>query len=216
MQGLSFAGIPEALANLTALETIDFGGDPHGGGKQPLILGGPLPPALSNLPNVTSFGITGAVNGSIPGAYGNWTKLVNFRLAGTALTGTVPPALFRPSLVNFSINGARITDGLDGIFNATALKEVAVEATPVSGAPWFLDARAAALTGIQRLGFGESGETTPGKPSLSASSLPLAAAAARLAAARGHQVILAGSARQTRWCTLPQVAPTGRCPRGPP
>jgi hypothetical protein len=158
-QGLQLQYIPAFLANLTALEILDLDGDMHS--DQDTVLGGPLPPQLSSLANMTSFGVTGPVNGTIPATYSAWTKLSAFRVSRTALGGTIPPSLFASwlALTAFSIEGAQITGTIPPMFNNTLLKEFVVERTPVSNSgtlpAWFMDARAVGLKNMQQLGFGE-------------------------------------------------------------
>lgn len=164
-QGLAFSAIPPTLANLTALEVLDLGGDSRsGGGDAPIIQGGLLPPQLANLTNLTTFGVTGGVNGSLPLDYARWSRLTSFRLANTQLTGSVPVQLFLgwPRLVNFSISGARLTGNVDGALNCASLQEFSVEHTPVSGSPWFLQNTASSLTNMSRLGFGGCAHTVAG------------------------------------------------------
>jgi len=156
-QGLAFNYLPAALANLTALETLDFDGEPHS--DRPTVLGGTLPPALATLTNLTLFGVTGPVTGGVPAGYASgWARLSVFRVAQTALTGTIPPELFvgKPALTRVSIDGAQIGGVVpDTVFGATLLQELWVQGTPVGGAPWFLDARAAGLVNMRSVGFGE-------------------------------------------------------------
>jgi hypothetical protein len=144
------------LGSLVSLEVADFDGDPHS--DQPVIQGGTLPPELGNLTNLTTLGVTGPVTGIIPISYTAWTKLKAFRVAGTSLTGTIPPQLLAawPGLRALSIDGALLSGPVPGsLFNCTLLEEVVVQRTPVSGPAWFLDVRASGLTHVSILGFGE-------------------------------------------------------------
>lgn len=134
---------------------LDFDGDPHS--QQPVVASGPLPPALAALTNLTVFGVTGPVEGSIPPEFGAWTQLTAFRVSRTNLTGTIPASLFTswPLLRAFSVSGAQIGGGVpDTLFGCAQLNEVHVSDAPVSGAPWFLDVRAASLSQMKFLGFG--------------------------------------------------------------
>lgn len=155
MQGLAFTHIPAVLANLTRLEVLDFGGEPYS--EFPVIQGGTLPPELSALTNLTSFGVTGPVTGQLPVAYSNWTRLAAFGVVGTALTGTLPPSLLTAwtALTQLTVDGAAIGGAVpDALFSRTLLQSVMLQRTPITGPAWFLDARAAALTQLRGLGFG--------------------------------------------------------------
>jgi hypothetical protein len=150
------------LANLTALEVIDFGGQSKR--YLPFVNGGSLPPELSTLANLTVLGVTGALDGTIPATYSSWAKLKAFRVANTKLTGTIPASLFPswPALTNFSIDGANLTGSIPAMFNNTQLQEFGVQNTPVSNGAgatpaWFVDPRAANLTAIKAIAFGAWG-----------------------------------------------------------
>lgn len=116
-----------------------------------------LPSSLSNLTALKSLGVTGPVTGPLPAGNASWPALQSFRVSRSMLSGTIPASLLSssPGLREFSIAGAQITGAVpDAIYALTSLQAVYVQGTPVSGPAWFLDARAAALTQMQRLGFG--------------------------------------------------------------
>jgi hypothetical protein len=164
-QAFQLPYLPGALlANLTALEVIDFGGEGHNSNAMPSVMGGSLPPELSTLANLTVLGVTGPLNGTIPATYSSWAKLKAFRVANTKLTGTIPASLFPswPALTNFSIDGANLTGTIPPMFNNTQLQEFGVQNTPVSNGAgatpaWFVDPRAANLTAIKAIAFGAWG-----------------------------------------------------------
>lgn len=162
LQGVAFTNITISLVNLTALETLDFNGQHNSGDV--VIEGGPLPPELSALTNLTYLGVSGPLTGPIPPSYTSWSKLQTFRVAGTSLTGTIPPAVFTswPLLVNFSIDGAQISGTVPAtVFSRATLQELIVQHTPVTDnvaggvLPWFVDPQAKQLTQLVRVGFGE-------------------------------------------------------------
>ena len=185
--GLAFARLPDALGNLTALEVLDFGGNPHdgdegdggyaGGGNKTAspaaVLGGPLPESLGALVNLTAFGVAGAVEGPIPAAFSNWTKLASFRLARANVTGGLPAGLFTASAATLRAFTITDTPGVtgavpDAIFSATGLQEVYLQGTALTGPAWFLDARASGLASLRALGFGRSSFALPPWPALKA------------------------------------------------
>ena len=146
-----YGQIPTSLGNLTALKTLDFGGDK---------LYGTIPSSLSNLKNlehlyITANQITGNIpselgeltnlqdlllynnqlTGTIPSTFGNLTSLQNLFLYNNQLTGNIPSSL--GNLINLkwlTLDGNQLTGSIPStIGNITGLQYFAVNGNLLSG-----------------------------------------------------------------------------------
>ena len=146
-----YGQMPTSLGNLTALQTLDFGGDR---------LYGTIPTSLSNLKNlqhlyITANQITGTIpsglgdlpnlqdlllynnqlTGTIPSTFGNQTSLQNLYLYNNQLTGNIPSSL--GNLVNLkwlTLDGNQLTGSIpSSIGNITGLQYFSVNGNLLSG-----------------------------------------------------------------------------------
>ena len=131
--------LPDLLADLSALTSLDLSGNAGLTGTIPATLGslaaltsldlsdggwsGAIPVELGSLTSLTSLDLGGnALTGEVPAELGSLTALTSLDLGGNALTGVAPAALgLLTSLTTLDLSGNRFTDVHDDLGALTAL-----------------------------------------------------------------------------------------------
>ncbi len=131
--------LPDLLADLSALTSLDLSGNTGLTGTIPATLGslaaltsldlsdggwsGAIPVELGSLTSLTTLDLGGnALTGEVPAELGSLTALTSLDLGGNALTGAAPAALgLLTSLTSLDLSGNRFTDVHDDLSALTAL-----------------------------------------------------------------------------------------------
>ena len=131
--------LPDLLADLSALTSLDLSGNAGLTGTIPATLGslaaltsldlsdggwsGAIPVELGSLTGLTTLDLGGnALTGEVPAELGSLTALTSLDLGGNALTGEAPAALgLLTSLTTLDLSGNRFTDVHDDLSALTAL-----------------------------------------------------------------------------------------------
>ena len=131
--------LPDLLADLSALTSLDLSGNAGLTGTIPATLGslaaltsldlsdggwsGAIPVELGSLTSLTTLDLSGnALTGEVPAELGSLTALTSLDLGGNALTGVAPAALgLLTSLTTLDLSGNRFTDVHDDLGALTAL-----------------------------------------------------------------------------------------------
>ena len=131
--------LPDLLADLSALTSLDLSGNTGLTGTIPTVIGslaaltsldlsdggwsGAIPVELGSLTSLTSLDLGGnALTGEVPAELGSLTALTSLDLGGNALTGEAPAALgLLTSLTTLDLSGNRFTDIHDDLSALTAL-----------------------------------------------------------------------------------------------
>ena len=131
--------LPDLLADLSALTSLDLSGNTGLTGTIPTVIGslaaltsldlsdggwsGAIPTELGSLTSLTTLDLGGnALTGEVPAELGSLTALTSLDLGGNALTGVAPAALgLLTALTTLDLSGNRFTDVHDDLSALTAL-----------------------------------------------------------------------------------------------
>ena len=131
--------LPDLLADLSALTSLDLSGNTGLTGTIPTVIGslaaltsldlsdggwsGAIPVELGSLTSLTTLDLGGnALTGEVPAELGSLTALTSLDLGGNALTGEAPAALgLLTALTTLDLSGNRFTDVHDDLGALTAL-----------------------------------------------------------------------------------------------